>query len=527
MTCAGLCGLLITGMDLNAGRETPLDNGRFDKCGEYKDLEEIDKAIQWIAGSIPPPDKWMQMESFFYTVYGLERVGRLSGLRFLGDHDWYREGCKVLVDNQSLEDGSWKGTGREERRLGYDQWPVINTSFALLFLSKGRTPILISKMTHNGIGDGKRYPDDWNNDRNDARHLVEFASRELFKRTPMGWQVFNTNKMQAFSVDDVTAELLQSPIAYFNGHYAPEFADKDADVLKKYVEEGGFLFAEACCGRPEFDQGFRKLMDKWFGEGSLKELAPSHPIWHATEKFGLTNRFFKLYGIERGCKTVVVYCPNDLSCWWESNLVQPDPKKDPDGRGREAFQLGANIIAYATGLEPPPPRLEQMDVARDDAAERKVPPGYLKVAQLGYKGDWQPAKNAMPNLMRHLRSKGGLEVAVEPEETLQVTSKGVVDFKFLYLHGKHKIEYDGNLKALQFNLEKAGGLLFADACCGSKEFDASFREFIGHLLPGKKLEPIPLSDYLFSEELNGEAIKSVRCRTEPANNEKGEIGYPS
>ena len=33
-------------------------------------------------------------------------------------------------------------------------------------------------------------------------------------------------------------------------------------------------------------------------------------------------------------------------------------------------------------------------------------------------------------------------------------------------------------------------------------------------------------DRLFSEELNGQAIKTVRCRTEPANNEKGESGYP-
>jgi hypothetical protein len=83
------------------------------------------------------------------------------------------------------------------------------------------------------------------------------------------------------------------------------------------------------------------------------------------------------------------------------------------------------------------------------------------------------------------------------------------------------------LKALHYDLEKGGGLLFADACCGSKEFDASFRDFIAKLLPGKKLEPIPLSDDLFSEELNGEAIKRVRCRTETASGQKGESGYPS
>ena len=35
-----------------------------------------------------------------------------------------------------------------------------------------------------------------------------------------------------------------------------------------------------------------------------------------------------------------------------------------DGRGRAtAFRLGGNIIAYATGMEPPQPRLTQVEVA--------------------------------------------------------------------------------------------------------------------------------------------------------------------
>src|SRR5205823_3282983 len=92
----------------------------------------------------------------FYNLYGIERAGRLSGQRFIGQHDWYREGCKYLVKCQR-EDGSWSEAGF------HDQFPVVSTSFALLFLSKGRTPVLISKLVH---GPGE----DWNNDRNDARH---------------------------------------------------------------------------------------------------------------------------------------------------------------------------------------------------------------------------------------------------------------------------------------------------------------------------------------------------------------------
>ena len=35
-----------------------------------------------------------------YYLYGMERAGRLSGQRFFGDHDWYREVAEYLVAYQ-------------------------------------------------------------------------------------------------------------------------------------------------------------------------------------------------------------------------------------------------------------------------------------------------------------------------------------------------------------------------------------------------------------------------------------------
>lgn len=34
--------------------------------------------------------------------------------------------------------------------------------------------------------------------------------------------------------------------------------------MRGYVERGGFIFAEACCGRAEFDRGFRALVRELF-----------------------------------------------------------------------------------------------------------------------------------------------------------------------------------------------------------------------------------------------------------------------
>jgi hypothetical protein len=508
MTTAGLCGLLISGRELNGNREKILPDGTAENCGYYPDDHHLQMGLNWIGQHFRLETGVEQRTQIvYYNLYGIERAGRLSGRRFFGDHDWYREGCEYLVRHQSDENGSWRGAGM------YDSWPTISTSFALLFLSKGRTPVLISKLTHG--------PDqDWNNDRNDARNLVEYASRELFKKQPLAWQIFEgdrrlKNNESREELLGAVGELLQSPIAYMNGHQVPTFSGREEEMLKEYIEQGGFLFAEACCGRKEFDAGFRRLMHQLFPESELKELSPDHAVWHA--HFPIPPGAFKLYGIERGCKTVVIYSPQDLSCLWEANDAG-------NGRGKLAFELGGNIIAYATGMEMPKPRLTQADIVSDRGDERKPPRGYLKVVQLKHDGDWQPAPQAMHNLMAHLRDGPRLDVSVQAE-TMPPGNPSLLDFKFMYLHGRRAFHFDESALAnIRANLQ-TGGLLLADACCGKKEFDGAFRRFAQELFPDKKLERIPLSDDLFSQQLNGEAITSVRCRRENADGTGAEATF--
>src|SRR5262245_19155690 len=121
-------------------------------------------------------------------------------------------------------------------------------------------------------------------------------------------------------------------------------------------------------------------------------------------------------GVQMGCKTVVIYSPQDLSCQWESN--------EHDGWARTAFRLRANIIAYPTGLELPKPRLTEVAVVNDKDDSRNIPRGYFRVAQLKFQGDYKPAKHAMRNLMDHMRQFAGLDVVLKTEE-LQVFSQNV------------------------------------------------------------------------------------------------------
>lgn len=509
MTTAGLCGLLITSMDLRRSRQvcTP------DKCGVYEEDPQIARALDWLGRNFVagPELARVEQQHLYYYLYGLERAGRLSGQRFFGDHDWYRAGCQFLVDAQK-PDGSWVGVGPEAPMR------LVTTSFAVLFLSKGRTPVLISKLAW-GPPDNA----DWNNDRNDARHLTEFCSRELFKRAPLAWQVFDTRQMGDLNdeaIRDLAGELLQSPIVYLSGHRSPRLTGAERKLLKEYLANGGFLYAEACCGSKEFDGGFRDLireiMQDIYGEDRpLRPLPPEHPLWIASGKFESLSARLPLEGVEVGCKTVVVYSrDNSLCCQWEVNQFG-------DGRGRDAFRLGANIVAYATGMEPPRPRGHHVEVARDDGP-RKPPRGALQAAQLRHDGDWQPAPRAMRRLMAEV-SHDGIDVALKTEP-VRLIDESLLDFKFLYLHGRNGFRYDkADLANLRYNLEKGGGTLLADACCGSKAFDQAFRQFAADLFPGKKLEVIPLTDELYGKDVNGAAITEVRCRREKDGKPEAEM----
>jgi hypothetical protein len=118
----------------------------------------------------------------------------------------------------------------------------------------------------------------------------------------------------------------------------------------------------------------------------------------------------------------------------------------------------------------------------------------------------------MPNLMRHLRTEQKLDVAL-PVQEVRLSDPDLGLFKFLYMHGRRAFEATPEeLENLRADL-KAGGLLFADACCGRAEFDRAFRAFAAALFPDAKLEPIPPGDALFSAEVNGAPLTSVRVRT--------------
>jgi len=152
-------------------------------------------------------------------------------------------------------------------------------------------------------------------------------------------------------------ELGSYPFLYMTGHGDFTLSQAEVAALRAHLEAGGFLLADACCGRRAFDAAFRREMRRVLPEHPLAPIPAEHPIYSVHHRIGQVNTSqaavaqgtrqnpgpAALEGIALGGELAVVYSPLDLGCGWEL-------KPHPYGIGyesRDAIRLGVNIVVYA------------------------------------------------------------------------------------------------------------------------------------------------------------------------------------
>jgi hypothetical protein len=334
MTCAGIASTIIALGQVSEG-DARIRNGEVECCQPQADHSIPTKGLNWLAKHFSvtsnPTDlagrgrAYNQMYLFYY-LYGMERVGRMTANRFIGSHDWYREGAELLLRTQDRFTGAWKGSGGGESNQD------IATSLSLLFLAKGRRPIVAAKFKWNDEAD-------WSRHRSDLAHLTRHVERRW--RRDLTWQVIDG---RAATLED----LLQSPVLYLCGRDELRLTVAQKQLLKEYVEQGGFIFAESCCEGGGFDRDFRALMAELFPDSPLRLLPPDHPIWYAEQKVP-AEHLRPLLGIDACCRTSVVYCPGQLSCYWElaAPRVLDDLPKEILDEVQATLAIGANVLTYA------------------------------------------------------------------------------------------------------------------------------------------------------------------------------------
>lgn len=497
MTCAGISSMIIIEENLRK----PGSGDQLQCCGSDTMGEEVERAIEWFGrkfSSTANPTSGEDIGSSFlyYYLYGIERAGRLSGRRFFGEHDWYREGAEFLLAQQSEVDNRWRGAvNNPEAR------PEIATSFALLFLSKGRWPVAMAKYRH---GSGNNW------DKNPKG--VHFLVRALEKswKQKLTWQSVEGERAE---VND----LLQSPVVFISGQEGITLLEEQQKRLVDYVNQGGFLFVVANdgdgCDGKKFDAQIREYLAKMFPQSSMELLPPEHPVWFAGKPV-LPDPEKPLYGIQACCRTSVIYCPANLVCHWE--LSQPSSyRKLSDSLKAKidnSVQLGVNVMTYATNRDLKD-KLDRPQVANSRLDEERLR-DLLTIPKLAHSGGADDAQSAWANML--MTFGGQLDRPVNlKKELVAPDDPRLVDYPILFMHGRKDFQFTNEQKVALLNYLKAdtGGFILVDSICGSRQFSEAVRREFTSLAPNLKFVALPKEHRVFTTQFSGFDLSRVVIKT--------------
>jgi hypothetical protein len=147
------------------------------------------------------------------------------------------------------------------------------------------------------------------------------------------------------------ADLWQTPYLYMTGHGNLRWSDDELVILRRYLQQGGFLHADDNYG---MDESLRRELKRLFPDRPLVEVPVDHPIYHLIYDFpqGLPKihehdgKPAQGFGIFIEGRLAVFYSyQTDLGDGWED----PEVHRDPPDKREASLRMGVNLFAYAVG----------------------------------------------------------------------------------------------------------------------------------------------------------------------------------
>lgn len=388
----------------------------------------LKKAIAWLESG----DTCVQVGGahWSYSLYGLERAALASGLQYCGTHDIYRELAPEVVKQQKSGGSFVAQEGREA---------VIDTAFCLLFLARGRNPVMMNKL---------RYDGDWNNRPRDLANLTRYATYAMER--PVNWQIVNLTHNWV--------QWMDAPILYIAGSRELPFTDADVDKLRLYIENGGLLFTHADNGSKVFSESVEKLAQRLFPSYEMQDVPAGDDLYSI--QFAIQDPKPRFRSLSNGSRRLMLHSLDEFTSSWQARDVR---------RRKGPFEIGINLFLYATGKTEPR--------TRTDSPYIKPPPGdparTIPVARVRYSGNWNPEPAAWNRFSRYFWWETGW--------ALTVTSVPATDLRrdaypVAVLTGTAPdAPTDAEAAAIRAYVSE-GGTLLIDACGGSRLFQESIRK---------------------------------------------------
>lgn len=152
-------------------------------------------------------------------------------------------------------------------------------------------------------------------------------------------------------------KIFDAPMIYITGHEAFQLSPQEVQGMRDYLKKGGFVMAEACCGRRGFDSAFQREMKKVLPEYALAPVPPDSQLFalpNQIKALGVTPALAaqlggkmavapNLLGLDIDGHLGVIYSPYGMAGGWE--MSQNPYAFGYDDAG--ALSLGENILMYA------------------------------------------------------------------------------------------------------------------------------------------------------------------------------------
>ena len=437
MTVAGVTTLLVAEDQL--GAEDVIEH-----MGHSPYTPAVTAGLRWLEAGDHAVD--LPGDYPTYTLYGIERAALASGFKTFGRHDWYRELAAGRLAVQQ-GDGSWDDGGDA----------LVDTAYTLLFLARGRHPLLMNKL---------RYDGPWANRPQDLAHLSDFASRELER--PFNWQVVS-------AADDWTT-WTDAPVLYVAGHEAPRFTPAAEAGLRQYAENGGLIFTAADGGSARFTGGVAALAGRLFPGLPFRELPRDDPVYTALFPLARAGPVPRLLGVSNGSRLLLVHAPDDPQKAWQlrNTVTQPRP-----------FQLGLNVFIDAAGKADFRNRLRPAYLPPPEV----VPVGRTVIARVTYGGPWDPEPAAAGRFARAFLGRTSIAVDVVDVDAARLDRRAT---PLALLTGTADVRFTPAQARAVHDYVAAGGVLFVDACGGAEPFAAAVEaDLLPAAFPGSHLTALP------------------------------------
>ncbi len=406
-----------------------------------------------------------------YMLFGYERVGEATGLTRFGTHKWYDDGAKFLIDTQNY-DGSWNSQP--------DQY--VGTSYALLFESRGRSPVALQKLEFKGR---------WNNRSRDAASIVKWLTRETERHT--NWQIV--------PVEASSAEMREAPILYVASDKALVLRESDKQRIKTYIDQGGLLLAVNEGVTKEFSDSIVALAKEFYPAYEFRNLPTDHLIYG--ENFPVKALPTVPRALSNGVRELMVLLPTGDMTWkFQQGAGTNNPAAAP------GFSFFGNLYIYMNDKANPRSKGDDTWIDADPNAQDK---NEISVARLKINANWNPEPMGWTRLANVLHNADGLKLTtaqIDPDTMLLPNTIPLAD-----LTATNSFELSQTQQNVLKKYLDGGGLLVFDAAGGSTAAQISFETLLAKMYPAEKLKPLDINHPIYTGEgFGGTKIQSVTYR---------------